>query len=276
MNKTVSVIAIILAILLVMLFTKDLIVKSAVEGGVKAVTGLNMAIKSFKIGILKTLVDIQDLKVYNPAGYEDKVMLDMPEIYVDYDLPAIIGGKLHLPEVRLNMKEFVVVKNADGELNLNALKVVKEAEEKPAEPAEKKEGKAPEFQIDVLELKVGKVYYKDYSKGGEPSVKEFDINLNERYENISDPETLARLIIVRAIAKTSIAQLTNFDLKSLQGTISGTLATAQQLTSTVAAQAGTAAAKAGETAAKAAETVEKAAEGIGGSLLSPFGAKKEE
>ena len=111
-------------------------------------------------------------------------MLDMSEIYVDYDLPAILGGKIHLRTVRINMSEFVVVKNAKGELNLDALNVVKEQKgAKTAAPAEK--GKAPEIQIDVLELKVGKVLYKDYSKGGAPQVQEFNLNLDERYTDIA-------------------------------------------------------------------------------------------
>jgi len=109
----------------------------------------------------------------------------MPEIYVDYDLPAIFKGKVHLEEMRLNMNEFVVVKNEKGELNLDALKVVQAQKEgKKPEAKAKEGGKIPEIQIDTLKLKVGKVVYKDYSGGGNPTVREFKVNLDEELANL--------------------------------------------------------------------------------------------
>ena len=89
----------------------------------------------------------------------------MPEIYVDYDLPAIVKGKVHLTEVRINLKEFMVVKNEKGELNLDSLNVVQEQQprkKRAKEPEPKEEGKEPDLQIDVLELKIGKVIYKAF------------------------------------------------------------------------------------------------------------------
>ncbi|HPN73053.1 MAG TPA: hypothetical protein PKZ41_03555, partial [Candidatus Omnitrophota bacterium] len=182
------------------------------------------------IGIISTLVGIEDLKLFNPAGFEDKLMLDMPEIYVDYDLPAILGGKIHLNDVRLEMKEFYVVKNAKGELNLNSLNVVKQ--QKAAEPAAGEKGKMPEMQIDSLTLKIGKVVYKDYSKGGAPQVQEFNIGLDEKYSDINDPQELVSLIVVKALANTTIAKLANFDVKGLQSSIGDTLASAQKIVGT--------------------------------------------
>ena len=80
------------------------------------------------IGIFKTLIGINELQLYNPSGFVDELMFDVPEIYVDYDLGAFMKGRTHLEEVRLHLKEFIVVKNEAGELNLDSLKVVKEEE----------------------------------------------------------------------------------------------------------------------------------------------------
>ena len=74
----------------------------------------------------------------------------------------------------------------------------------------------PELQIDVLELKIGKVVYKDYSKGTPPKVREFNVNIDERFENITNPRTFITLIIVKALKNTTIARLTNFNLGALQ------------------------------------------------------------
>ncbi|MFH1594030.1 MAG: hypothetical protein ABID09_04980 [Candidatus Omnitrophota bacterium] len=292
MKKIFMVLVSVLVVLLILSFAKDAIIKVSAEKGVELVTGLPLKIQSFKLGIINQLVGIKNLKLYNPKGYKDRIMLDMPEIYVDYDLPAIFKGKVHLQEMRINMKEFVVVKNEKGELNLDSLKVVQAQKEKKR-PEAKEKGKVPEIQIDALELKVGKVIYKDYSRGVVPSVKEFHVNLKERYTNITDPYKLVSLIVVKAMMNTTIASLTNFDLKGLQGTVSDTLATAGKVAQEVAVKAQETITKTTETAQKAvgalketgegtqevikdtAETLKKTTEGLAGAFKSPFGAKEE-
>jgi len=68
----------------------------------------------------------------------------------------------------------------------------------------------------VLNLKIGKVIFKDYSNGIPPKVSEFNVNIDQRFENITDPQALAKLIIVKALMNTTIANLANFDLGSLK------------------------------------------------------------
>jgi len=230
MKKLLTVVAVIFLILVGLCFAKNIIAKMAVETGVKAVTGLTLKMDKLDIGLLKTHVGIDELQLFNPPNFSDRVMLDMPEIFVNYNLSDLFKGKVHVEDFRLHLKEFVIIKNADGELNLNALKVVKEQEEKPAKEAEPKEkGKALEVQIDNLELHIGKVIYKDYSKGGEPRVKEFNINLNESYSDITDLNAIISLIIVKTMMNTTIGQLANFDVGNLQGSISDTLASSTEI-----------------------------------------------
>ena len=188
-------------------------------------------------------------------------MLDAPEIYVDYNLPAIFKGKVHLQDMRINVEEFAVIRNEAGELNLDSLKVV-EAQKEGKKPGEK--GKAPDVRIDNLELKIGKVIYKDYSGKGVPIEKEYNVNISERYKNIDNPYSLVALIVVKALARTAIANLAKFDLTGLEGTVSNTLATAQKV-------AEEAVVKAKE---KLDETAEKAKEVVSDILKSPFGEKE--
>ena len=81
------------------------------------------------VGIRNTLVSINNMKLYNPAGYTDKVMVDMPEIYIDYNLSSFLKRKAHLEEVRIDLKELTVIKDKKGKLNIDALKVVKDEKE---------------------------------------------------------------------------------------------------------------------------------------------------
>ena len=222
-REAITIPAIVLVILIALFFGKNVVIKTSVTAGVRTMTGLKLSIRSMDFGIFKTLIGINELQLYNPSGFVDELMFDVPEIYVDYDLGAFMKGRTHLEEVRLHLKEFIVVKNEAGELNLDSLKVVKEEEKEVIDEGKKEKTKTRELQIDVLELRIDKVVYKDYSKGTPPKVKEYNVNIDDRFENITDPKTFGRLIIVKALKNTTIASLTNFDLGKLQRGISGTV-----------------------------------------------------
>jgi hypothetical protein len=248
--------------LIALFIAKNMIIKTSVTTGVRAVTGLKLSIRSMNVGVFKSLIGINELQLHNPQGFEDKLMVDLPEIYVDYNLGAIMGGKAHFEEVRLNLKEFIVVKNEAGELNLDSLRVVKEAEgvedpEKSDTGKEKTE--MPDIQIDLLELKIDKVIYKDYSKGTPPKEKVFNVKIDEQYENITNPQSFIRLIIFKALKNTTIASLTNFDLGKLQSGISGTVKKTTEMAQEATDKALEAGKNANEKARKTArKTVEKA------------------
>ncbi len=239
----------IVVVLFILALSKDALIKISAENAVRVVTGLKLQIDVFKVGLLRPIVDIRGLTLFNPEGYPDKTMVDLPEIFVDYDLPAIITGNIHLRQMRIELKEFIVVKNRDGQLNLDALKVVKSQKE-GVRPQETGEGKPIRIQIDDLRLKVGRVVYKDYSKGPTPVVREFNINIDEKYTDIKDPYALVSLIVVRTLTNTTISQLANFDIGGLKSGLTDTLSNAQSMVT--------------ETASMAQETVKKATENTGG------------
>ncbi len=267
-REVITIPAIVLVILIALFFGKNVVIKTSVTAGVRAMTGLKLSIRSMDFGIFKTLIGINELQLYNPSGFVDELMIDAPEIYVDYDLGAFMKGRTHLEEVRLNLKEFIVVKNEAGELNLDSLKVVKAEEEEEVDKKEK--SKTRELQIDVLELRIDKVVYKDYSKGTPPKVKEYNVNIDDRFENITNPKTLVRLIILKALKNTAIARLANFDIGKLQRGISGTVKkTTEKVQEATDRAVKDIEEKARETAR---ETVEKAADTI--KKLLPFGNKE--
>jgi hypothetical protein len=107
------------------------------------------------------------------------------------------------------------------------------------------------------------VVYKDYSMGGLPRVQEFNINLDERYLNVDDPDKLVSLIVVKAISNTSIARLTGFDLKGLENTIGDTLGTAQLIVD-----------RAQDVITTGGEAARKTVEGLQDIIKMPFGTKE--
>jgi len=256
MKKIIIAIVWTFAVLMVLSVAKDIVVKVAVEKGVEAATGLKLRTQSFHVGVIRSIVHIKGLTIYNPSSFPEKKMLYMPEIYVDYDLPAILRKDIHLRQLRINLKEFIVVKNSKGELNLNSLKSVKsQSKSQSSQPAEK--GTAPKIRIDEFYLKADKAVYKDYTSPQNPAVKEFNVNIDEKYSNITDAYTLVSLIVVRAISNTSISSLSNFDINDLKGSVSESLSTANKVAS--------------ETVQKTQEAVKKASEAVKG-VQDVFGA----
>ena len=264
--KVLGIILLVLFIFIfVFSFAKNMIVKAAIENGVELVTGLTLRMGSLDIGIIKTLVGIKGIVLFNPKGYKDRIMMDMPEAYVDYDLPAIIKGDVHLEEVRIDVKEFTVVKNEEGDLNIDSLKAVR-AQKEGKGPKEKDKKKLPPMQIDNLKLKIRKVIYKDYSKGEPPVIKEYRVDIDEQYSNITNPYALVSMIVVRALVNTTISDLAGFDLEGLQHNVSNTLAKAQEALKQTSG-------KAQETVKQTTEVIKETAESLK-KILSPFG--KEE
>lgn len=214
--------------------TRNIWVKWAAAGVVKSITGTPLEIKRLNIGVLEPVIHIEGMRLLNPPGYPEPLMADIPEIYVSYDLASLLGGKIYLKEARFDLAEFRVVKRADGQLNIDALKSVSQAKEENA--GEKPEGGAsqamPEMRVDLLKLKAGKVVYKDYAQS---PVKEevFDLGINEQFENITEPADLVNLIVWRVVARTAVGRLAGFETEFLQDTLKDTLGTAAAVEKTL-------------------------------------------
>jgi len=165
--------------------------------------------------------------------------VDLPLILVDYHLGDILKGNIHLEDVRLHLKELILIRDKTGKMNLDALKPPAPAAKEPApkaEPSEKKPAAAPKFQIDHLELKVERVLYKDYTVGDKPIVQSFDVNIDEKYDNITKPETLIPLIVSKALRNTTLARLTNINSEYLQQNVFDTATMANKAVNNVAGQ----------------------------------------
>lgn len=239
MKKSLIVVLVGVVVLLFALgMIKDSIIKGSAEKLVEVMTGLKLHMDGFRAGILTQVIDIKGLTLSNPPNFKEPIMVNIPEIFASFDLGALLKNEAHLKEIRLDLKEFVVEKNSKGELNLNSLKVVSDQKSKKRGAAPrtvsagaKKEAKSMAIKIDKLKLKIGKVVYKDYSSG-QPTTKEFNINIDETYTDIKDPAVLASLIVTKALMNTSIANLANFDISSLKGALpadlSGQMASAQK------------------------------------------------
>jgi uncharacterized protein involved in outer membrane biogenesis len=213
MKKPKKIIIIVLAATLMLLvttpFTINTVARISIERMFHDATGLQLKVQSFNIGLIRSLVRIKGLRLLSPQGHKDRVMLDIAELYIDYNLPAALNGKAHVEELDINLREIMVSKNKQGQINLDALKKAQEKQENSMESSEEDQA---EVQIDKLKLRIGKVTFKDYSEESVPTIKEFYLYLDEEYENLTDPYALVEFMIVRGLVNTNIASLAKFDL----------------------------------------------------------------
>ncbi|MFH0877634.1 MAG: AsmA family protein [Candidatus Omnitrophota bacterium] len=221
MKKIITIIAVVLISLLVLGVLKDQIIKTTITVATSAITGAPTKIDGFSLGLFKQSVKIRGFKMYNPAGFPKTILVDIPKIQVDYDLGALLKRKLHLRLVELDLKELDLVKNKEGKLNVDALKVAQPQEK--AAPAKEKETKkqAPAqlaMQIDELRLNIGGVVYKDYTAGEPPAVQVYDLNLKDKvYKNIGSAQELTALIIRETLGPTAIKGAATYGASMLLG-----------------------------------------------------------
>lgn len=210
MSKKIPVILIIVALALAILgISKDYLIKSSVALAASKIMGVRVGIDAFSLGIAKPVIRVRGFRLYNPQGFPEEPMVDISKVSVEYDFGALMKKQLHFNRVEFDLNEMTVVKNKDGRLNVDELKVAKK-EEEPAQPMA--------LRIDYLSLSIGRVIYKDFSKGEKPSIEIFEANIkNKAFKNISSAQQLASLVLLEALKPTAIKGAKIYALSSLAG-----------------------------------------------------------
>ena len=193
----------VLAAALVIFFAGNSIMKTAVSAGISKAAGTPAHIEKFSLDIFKSSLRMGGFKLYNPKGFPGGVLLDAPLIRVDYVPSSFFRKEPHMRLIEVNLKELAVIKGNDGKLNIDSLKP---CQKKTTQPKEEKPAQEPmKLRIDTLVLSVGRVVYKDYTKGTEPFVQVFDVDMEGKtFTNIDNMQKLMALILVEAMKPTAI------------------------------------------------------------------------
>jgi hypothetical protein len=105
-------------------------------------------------------------------------------------------------------------KNAEGKLNVDSLTAAQQPKEGKKE---KKPQKQMAFEIDTLNLNIGKIISKDYSSGPEPSVRAFDVNIHKSYKNITSVQQLILLVLSESLKSAGIRGAAIYGAAALTG-----------------------------------------------------------
>ena len=178
MKKRLGIVFIAIALIAAgVVIAKDTLLKSVITAVAGKITGTKVKMEGFSLGILKQSIRIKGFTIYNPKGFSDGVLISLPLISADCNLASFFRGTAHLKLLEVSLKEIVIEKNKEGALNVDALKVAQADETKAAQ--EKKPVKPMPIQLDILNLQMDRLVFKDYSAGKEPSIKAYEINLKK-------------------------------------------------------------------------------------------------
>ena len=170
------------------------IIKTTVTIVASKITGAPVHMDGFSLNILSSTIHISGFKMYNPGGFQKGTLVSCPKIKVIYDRDTLFKQKRHFLIMEIELKEMGLVKNKEGKLNVDSLKIVQQSKSSPPIP----------MQIDLLTLSIGKIVYKDYTIGAEPSVRVYDVNMQRSYKGIPTAQQLALLVLAEPMKATAI------------------------------------------------------------------------
>ena len=180
-------------LVVVLVLSKDAIIKAAVERQIRSQTGMDVKIGRFSVGIFSPVATIENFRLYNTPEFGGTPFVDIPELHVQYDRAALAQRKLHITLLRFNLAELNIVKNEAGHTNIvNMMR-----NPTSQRPRNRSSASDVEFAgIDVLNLSLGKVRLldlKDRQKSGE-----LYIGLRDQvFRNVkSDSDLLGVLFVI--------------------------------------------------------------------------------
>jgi hypothetical protein len=197
MKKFLGWLAVIVLVLLAALvLARNFIARISVEIGATRATGFPLEIGSVNVGLFNGQLDVRALKLMNPPDFQEKIFVDMPQLYVDYHLGSMLSGAPHINDMLINIKQLVVVKNGKGESNAMKLKGV----------VSSGHSSSTKYRVDKLRIHIGTVTIKDYSRG-KPTERNITLNVDATYKDITDSTDITRLVLMTVMSQVHLPDI---------------------------------------------------------------------
>jgi hypothetical protein len=187
-----------------------LLLPSIVTGLIKKRTGFDATVDRLYVNPFTASVYISQLKINNPDTFPQDDFVSVNEFKTAVEPGSVFGDRVVVKDAVFDVALIAVVKNAQGQSNLDLFKTGVQAanpdEKSPdqknppaaAAPEEKKPPK--QFLIRHLVVKLDKIIIADYS-GAKPNVREITLNINRTFTDVTN----LRQISVPLLADLSMA-----------------------------------------------------------------------
>lgn len=191
---------------------------------VKEKTGFGLTYATQEVNLFKGQVDFQGLKLTNANAFPVPDFVEFNEFKTAVEPRSLLGDRIVVEEVVVDLKNVTIVKTADGTYNAkafaDALKAAIPATQSAsaqAKPGASGSSKVPPFIIKTLTVKISTVNYCDYSSGsGSPRV--YHINYSRTFTDVTDIKSVAMAMAqdfagfgMTFMADMIVSTLTNFN-----------------------------------------------------------------
>jgi uncharacterized protein involved in outer membrane biogenesis len=197
LRLVLAAIVLVAVAVIVFLLSYNAILREVIIHRIRAQTGMNAEIGSFKLGLFSPTVDIRNFTLYNPPDFGGTPFITIPEIHAEYDRDALRRQEIHLTLLRFNLGELDIVKNQAGSTNIFLSAKGFSAQQTAGGNALAEFRKYSGFHftgIDSLHVSVGEVKYIDL--GNQQNNREQTIGIDDVIiPNVKSPTDLGGLAL---------------------------------------------------------------------------------
>ncbi|MGN6384788.1 MAG: hypothetical protein ACTHMT_00975 [Verrucomicrobiota bacterium] len=191
------VLAIVLVVSLILL--KDTIARTFMEKRIRNETGFEVKIGRMEVALLRPVVSLDHLKLYNPPQFGGGLFVDIPDLHLEYKPTELRGVQLKL--LRLDLKELNIVLDAAGQTNLVDF-LNRAAPGLTPGPGGKTSSDQILHGVEMLNLSIGSVSFIDLRNPKRNQKFQLGIK-NEVIQNVRSEQDIAA-ILFRALLRAGI------------------------------------------------------------------------
>jgi hypothetical protein len=187
-------------ILLVLILSRQTFGIWMTQRSIENVTSFAATISVMDIKLTRFQVVAKEISVHNPKGFcREPLVMKMNLVETYYEPLSLMSGEPHFEKLVIDINEVIVVRNLQGELNVQRLRKSKSSKK---------------FQIDELILSLGKILYIDEKKDPtQPST--YVVNARNRsYKNIKSASDINK-IVLNLVIRSSPQNLLELSPESL-------------------------------------------------------------
>ena len=204
LGKKIGLMALVVIVAIILL--KDVIIGGVINSVGSRIIGAPVKVGSFSWSVFGQKIRIRNLRIDNPEGFPKGPLIDITEVGLDYNVRSLMKGQLYFPYVNVNVKETNIIRNKDGKLNVDGLKVAQK-KESAAPVGKSTAGKKNDISltIDVLKLNIERTVYTDYTKSEKGVTRVFDVGLRDKtFKNIKSVQQLVSVVLIQGMAPAAI------------------------------------------------------------------------
>ena len=173
---------------------RQIIAQKAVETVIEQTTGFPIRIESLQISPWHSRFAAGGIQLFNPPEFSERLFADVPRVYVDYKFGSLLRGHPQLARADLYIRELVVVRNTNGHSNLEQLRGLGMLE------FEGRSVPRP-FQIDTLNLQIGRVVTKEYNRDGSCRESTRVLDMTVTFRNVTEKTDINRRIFYAVLKR---------------------------------------------------------------------------